>query len=66
MSGLSFCNFKEVVSWCKVKREALKVRVFSDAAITLRLVLQSLNASGKGCKIWKLHNSRPFLNPQTT
>ena len=35
------------MSWGKVKREASKVQVFSDATITVPLVVQALRASGK-------------------
>jgi deoxyhypusine synthase len=45
--GLSGCTFEEAVSWGKVKREASKVQVFSDATITVPLVVQALRASGK-------------------
>jgi len=43
--GLSGCTFEEAVSWGKVKREASKVQVFSDATITVPLVVQALQAS---------------------
>lgn len=45
--GLSGCTFEEAVSWGKVAREASKVQVFSDATITVPLVVQALKASGK-------------------
>ena len=45
--GLSGCTFEEAVSWGKVKRAASKVLVFSDATITVPLVVQALRASGK-------------------
>ena len=45
--GLSGCTFEEAVSWGKVKKEASKVQVFSDATITVPLVVQALQASGK-------------------
>jgi deoxyhypusine synthase len=44
--GLSGCTFEEAVSWGKVAREASKVQVFSDATITVPLVVQALKASG--------------------
>ena len=47
LSGLSVCTFEEAVSWGKVKQEALKVQSFSDATITVPLVVQALLASGK-------------------
>lgn len=43
---LSGCTFEEAVSWGKVKKEASKVQVFSDATITVPLVVQALQASG--------------------
>jgi deoxyhypusine synthase len=46
--GLSGCTFEEAVSWGKVKKEASKVQVFSDATITVPLVVQALRESG--CK----------------
>lgn len=45
--GLSGCIFEDAVSWGKVKREASKVQVFPDAAITVPLVVQALWASWK-------------------
>jgi len=45
LSGLSGCNFEEAVSWGKVKREASKEQVFSDATITVALEVQALRAS---------------------
>lgn len=45
--GLSGCTFEEAVSWGKVKKEASKVQVFSDATITVPLVVQALRDSGK-------------------
>lgn len=51
LAGSQFAHFEEGVSWGKVKREALNLRVFSYAAITVPLVLHALNASGKGRKI---------------
>lgn len=44
--GLSGCTFEEAISWGKVKREASKVQVFSDATITVPFVVQALRASG--------------------
>jgi deoxyhypusine synthase len=44
--GLSGCTFEEAVSWGKVKKEASKVQVFSDATITVPIVVQALLASG--------------------
>jgi deoxyhypusine synthase len=44
--GLSGCTFEEAVSWGKVAREASKVQVFSDATITVPLVVQALKTSG--------------------
>jgi deoxyhypusine synthase len=44
--GLSGCTFEEAVSWGKVAREASKVQVFSDATITVPVVVQALRASG--------------------
>lgn len=44
--GLSGCTFEEAVSWGKVKKEASKVQVFSDATITVPLVVQALRDSG--------------------
>lgn len=44
--GLSGCTFEEAVSWGKVKRDASKVQVFSDATITVPIVVQALQASG--------------------
>jgi deoxyhypusine synthase len=46
-SGLSGCTFEEAVSWGKVKPEASKVQVFSDATVTVPLVVQAQRASGK-------------------
>ena len=46
--GLSGCTFEEAISWGKVKKEASKVQVFSDATITVPLVVQALRESG--CK----------------
>jgi len=44
--GLSGCTFEEAVSWGKVKKEASKVQVFSDATITVPLVVQAMRESG--------------------
>jgi len=43
--GLSGCTFEEAISWGKVNRGASKVQVFSDATITVPLVIQALKAS---------------------
>ncbi|OPX79223.1 MAG: putative deoxyhypusine synthase [Methanosaeta sp. PtaB.Bin039] len=40
--GLSGCTFSEAVSWGKVDRHARMVQVFSDATITVPLVVQAL------------------------
>jgi deoxyhypusine synthase len=48
--GLSGCTFEEAVSWGKVAKEASKVQVFSDATITVPVVVQALKASGRGRK----------------
>jgi deoxyhypusine synthase len=44
--GLSGCTFEEAVSWGKIKKEASRVQVFSDATITVPLVVQALRESG--------------------
>jgi len=44
--GLSGCTFEEAVSWGKVKKEASRVQVFSDATISVPLVVQALRESG--------------------
>ncbi|MDD1751135.1 MAG: deoxyhypusine synthase family protein, partial [Methanothrix sp.] len=44
--GLSGCTFSEAVSWGKVAKEAKMVQVFSDATITVPVVVQALKASG--------------------
>ncbi|MCJ7444798.1 MAG: deoxyhypusine synthase [Methanotrichaceae archaeon] len=44
--GLSGSTFEEAVSWGKVKKDASKVQVFSDATISVPLVIQALRASG--------------------
>jgi deoxyhypusine synthase len=44
--GLSGCTFEEAVSWGKVAKEASKVQVFSDATVTVPVVVQALKASG--------------------
>ncbi len=48
--GLSGCTFEEAVSWGKVKKEAKRVQVFSDATISVPLVVQALRQSGCGRK----------------
>lgn len=40
--GLSGCTFSEAVSWGKVDREARMAQVFSDATITVPLVVHAL------------------------
>lgn len=54
--GLSGCTFEEAVSWGKVAREASKVQVFSDATITVPLVVQALKASGKKRKSYPVYD----------
>ncbi len=44
--GLSGCTFSEAVSWGKVAREAKMVQVFSDATITVPVIVQALQSSG--------------------
>jgi deoxyhypusine synthase len=44
--GLSGCTFEEAISWGKVAKEASKVQVFSDATITVPIVVQALQVSG--------------------
>jgi deoxyhypusine synthase len=44
--GLSGCTFEEAISWGKVAKEASKVQVFSDATITVPVVVQALKAAG--------------------
>ncbi len=56
--GLSGCTFEEAVSWGKVKKEASKVQVFSDATITVPLVVQALQASGHRRKSYPVYNWR--------
>jgi len=53
--GLSGCTFEEAVSWGKVKKEASKVQVFSDATITVPLVVQALQASGHRRKSYPVY-----------
>jgi len=43
--GLSGCTFEEAISWGKVAKEASKVQVFSDATITVPVVVQALKAA---------------------
>lgn len=45
--GLSGCTFEEAISWGKVAKEASKVQVFSDATITVPVVVQALKAAGQ-------------------
>ncbi|HPE49969.1 MAG TPA: deoxyhypusine synthase family protein, partial [Methanothrix soehngenii] len=56
--GLSGCTFEEAVSWGKVKKEASKVQVFSDATITVPLVVQALQASGHRRESYPVYNWR--------
>jgi deoxyhypusine synthase len=56
--GLSGCTFEEAVSWGKVKTEASKVQVFSDATITVPLVVQALQASGHRRKSYPVYSWR--------
>jgi deoxyhypusine synthase len=44
--GLSGCTFEEAISWGKVAKEASKVQVFSDATITVPVVIQALKTAG--------------------
>jgi deoxyhypusine synthase len=44
--GLSGCTFEEAVSWGKVAKEASKVQVFSDATVTVPIIVQALKDSG--------------------
>ncbi|MGB4087223.1 deoxyhypusine synthase [Methanothrix sp.] len=53
--GLSGCTFEEAVSWGKVRKEASKVQVFSDATITVPLVVQALQASGHRRKSYPVY-----------
>jgi deoxyhypusine synthase len=50
--GLSGCTFEEAISWGKVAKEASKVQVFSDATITVPLVVQALKDAGSRRKIY--------------
>lgn len=56
--GLSGCTFEEAVSWGKVKKEARKVQVFSDATITVPFVVQALRASGIRRKSYPVYDWR--------
>jgi deoxyhypusine synthase len=56
--GLSGCTFSEAVSWGKVAREAKMVQVFSDATITVPVVVQALRASGIGRKSYPIYDWR--------
>ena len=53
--GLSGCTFEEAISWGKVKKEASRVQVFSDATITVPLVVQALQASGHRRKSYPVY-----------
>jgi deoxyhypusine synthase len=50
--GLSGCTFEEAVSWGKVSKEASKVQVFSDATITVPLLVQALKDAGLQRKVY--------------
>jgi deoxyhypusine synthase len=54
--GLSGCTFEEAISWGKVSREASKVQVFSDATITVPVVVQALKASGHVRKVYPTYD----------
>jgi len=56
--GLSGCTFEEAVSWGKVAREASKVQVFSDATITVPLVVQALKDAGLQRKFYPAYEWR--------
>ncbi len=56
--GLSGCTFEEAVSWGKVKKEARKVQVFSDATITVPFIVQALRASGIKRKSYPVYDWR--------
>ena len=43
--GLSGCTFEEAISWGKVNREARKIQVFSDATISVPLIIQAFRDS---------------------
>ena len=58
MNGLSVCTFEVAVSCGKVKQEALKVQAFSDAIITVSLVVQTLLESGKSRKSMPVFESK--------
>jgi len=54
--GLSGCTFEEAVSWGKVKSEASKVQVFSDATVTVPIVVQALLDSGHKRKVCPVYD----------
>lgn len=54
--GLSGCTFSEAVSWGKVAKEAKMVQVFSDATITVPVVVQALKASGIRRESYPVYN----------
>ncbi len=54
--GLSGCTFEEAVSWGKVKSEASKVQVFSDATVTVPVVVQALLDSGHKRKVYPVYD----------
>jgi deoxyhypusine synthase len=54
--GLSGCTFEEAVSWGKVAREASKVQVFSDATVTVPIVVQALKDSGHRRKRYPVYD----------
>jgi len=56
--GLSGCTFEEAVSWGKVAKEASKVQVFSDATITVPLVVQALKDAGRRRKVYPAYEWR--------
>jgi deoxyhypusine synthase len=59
--GLSGCTFEEAVSWGKVKKEASKVQVFSDATITVPIVVQALQGSGHKRKSYPVYDWKDGL-----
>jgi deoxyhypusine synthase len=56
--GLSGCTFEEAVSWGKVSKEASKVQVFSDATITVPLLVQALKDAGLQRKVYPAYEWR--------
>lgn len=54
--GLSGCTFEEAISWGKVAKEASKVQVFSDATITVPIVVQALQISGLKRKSYPVYD----------